>query len=77
MTELDLSKDHLASTMAEYSPLLCDECKEKLQALATPIAERLNKGKPPRARDTIRLMGSLCAHCQNNLVAHKMRRRIT
>lgn len=74
MTEdVDFSRESLDATMAEYEPLLCDGCKEKLRFYADPIRKRLNEGKPPRLKHIRKLTGCLCPACFGAIVKKKAR----
>jgi len=70
--ELNLNKQNLKDTFAEYEPLLCNACKDNLKLTCLPIMERLNKGKKPKLGQVVKLMGCLCPKCQMAITQKKM-----
>lgn len=63
-----IDRESMDKTMARYSPLVCPECKEKLQAKCLPIMEKLNKGKQPGVGDMMKLLSVLCGDCTRKIV---------
>jgi len=66
---MDLSKNALEA-MKPYEDLLCPDCRMTLQEMATPIADRLNKGGKPRIRDMMKLLDVLCPVCLNKVTRY-------
>lgn len=66
------------ATWAEYSHLLCPECRAKMVSLGAGIKARQEAGKKIRVTDVLRITRALCPGCYEALalaVKEKARRK--